>query len=172
MAEEAEGEKKKGGGKLVLILLVVVVVLLLAVVGGGAAWFLMGNKDKPAEEGDGHAPEATEQPVKPKGPAVYIPLGMPLTVNFADTSDANVMQVEVQLVTFDPLLADAVKAHAPEITNNLIMLFSEQKAAELRTREGKDKLRKAALEEVRGVLKNRADKEGVEDLLFTRFVMQ
>ena len=60
----------------------------------------------------------------------------------------------------------------PVIRNNLIMLLSSQKQAEVSTRDGKEKLRADALAEIQKVLKEQTGETGAEAVYFTIFVMQ
>lgn len=176
-------EKKSGGNKLVLILLVLVVLLLGGVLGGGAWLYLsgkLGGAPSVAEHAEGH--EEPEKPKKKKkkdehAVASYILIGepgKPLLVNLADTSEADFLQVEVQLLTSSPELEAKVKAHMPALRHALLTLFSQQKSPELKTAQGREQLRQQALAEVRKVLEKQAeiDPDEVEDLLFTSFIMQ
>jgi flagellar FliL protein len=60
----------------------------------------------------------------------------------------------------------------PRIRNNLLMLFSAQRCADVRDRAGREKLQAAALKEVQDVLQAETGKPGVEALYFTSFVTQ
>jgi flagellar FliL protein len=187
MAEANQTEepvaKKSGGSKLVVILLIVVILLLGGVLGGGAWLFLSGKLGAPAaEQADGGTHEHGEaQPKKKKkddhAVASYVLIGeagKPLLVNLADTSEADFLQVEVQILTTNPELEAKVKAHMPALRHALLTLFSQQKSPELKTAQGREQLRQQALAEVRSVLEKQAhiDPEDVEDLLFTNFIMQ
>ncbi|MEO1751491.1 flagellar basal body-associated FliL family protein [Thiofaba sp. EF100] len=184
MAEANQTEepvaKKSGGSKLVVILLIVVVLLLGGVLGGGAWLFLSGKLGAPAaEQGEGAAHEE-EKPKKKKDEhavASYVLIGeagKPLLANLADTSEADFLQVEVQILTTHPELEAKVKAHMPALRHALLTLFSQQKSPELKTAQGREQLRQQALAEVRKVLEKQAgiDPDEVEDLLFTSFIMQ
>ena len=76
-------------------------------------------------------------------------------------------------MTHDPKTVEALKASDPIIRNDLLLLFSNQKAADLASNAGKENLRAAALETVRKVLAaNDGKPEKVDAVLFTTFVMQ
>lgn len=184
MAEAKQTEepvaKKSGGSKLVVILLIIVILLLGGVLGGGAWLFLSGKLGAPAAE---HVEDAAHEEEKPKkkkdehAVASYILIGeagKPLLVNLADTSEADFLQVEVQILITNPELEAKVKAHMPALRHALLTLFSQQKSPELKTAQGREQLRQQALAEVRSVLEKQADidPEDVEDLLFTNFIMQ
>jgi flagellar FliL protein len=138
----------KGGGKKKLII-ILAAVLLLVLVGGGAAVMLL--KKKPAAE-DGEDGEAVEAPVKAKAhakpdhPPTFVPLD-PFTVNLADKDVDRFAQVGVTLQVEDPKFADQIKAYMPAIRSNVLMVLSHKTAAELLSREGKDKLAKEIMRE-------------------------
>jgi flagellar FliL protein len=143
-APPAKGGKKK-------LIIIIAVVLLLVLGGGGAAFMLL--KKKPAEgeegaDGDGHgkpAAEAHEPAVKPKPkhdpkhPPVFVPLD-PFTVNLADKDSERYAQIAVTLEIDDAKTADELKVYMPAIRNNILMVLSHKTAAQLLTREGKEKL--------------------------------
>jgi flagellar FliL protein len=61
----------------------------------------------------------------------------------------------------------------PVIRNDLLMLFGTQDAAQLATREGKEKLRDESLALVRKIVKAENGKpDTVDNVFFTSFVMQ
>ncbi|MCA9018246.1 MAG: flagellar basal body-associated FliL family protein, partial [Planctomycetaceae bacterium] len=62
--------------------------------------------------------------------------------------------------------------HNPLIRNALVLLFAQQDYLELQTPEGKENLKKQARDKVNELLMNEAEKETIEAVLFTNFVMQ
>ena len=159
--EAAAAPKPKGKAKLLII--IGAAVLLLG--GGGAFFFLKGGDKKPA------AAEAKKEAVKL--PTVYVPLDPPFVVNFDAGAGARFLQITVQLMTRKPEMAEFAKAHEPVIRNDLLLLFSNQKFEEVSTREGKEKLREAALQTVRKIIAEEGSKpDELEALYFTSFVMQ
>ena len=144
-APAAKGGKKK-------LIIIIAAALLVVLAGGGAAFFLM--KKKPVEgdeEGaDGHAKAETSEPAKAKPkhdskhPPVFVPLD-PFTVNLADKESERYAQIAVTLEIDDAKTADALKVYMPAIRNNILMVLSHKTAAQLLTREGKEKLAKSIL---------------------------
>lgn len=157
---------KKG----VSLWLVLVIVLVAAGGAGAAAWFMAGGsghaEGATTEEGEADAAPATPQP------AQYIALEPAFVVNLADTDGPRYLQVEVQLMTRDPLAATAIETHQPALRNALLMLFTQQRAADLGDRAGKEALQTRALEEVQRILQAETGKPGAQALLFTSFVTQ
>ena len=151
------------GKGLRLIIIVAAAVLLLAAVGGGWFW-LSHSKAKPKE--------ASAAPV-PSGPPLYIALDPPFVTNFEAEQVVRFLQISVQILTHDPATSDLIKANDPVIRNDLLLLFSNQRYAEISTRDGKERLRAAALDAVRRVVAANGGKpERVDAVYFTSFVMQ
>ena len=161
-AAPADAPKPKGKAKLVIIVAAAVVLI-----GGGAgAYFAFKGGDK-------KKPESQEKHEAVKLPSVYVPLDPPFVVNFDAGQSARFLQITVQLMTRDPLLAEFIKAHDPVIRNDLLLLFGNQKVEEMSSRDGKEKLRADALEAVRKIISSEGGKpEALEALYFTSFVMQ
>jgi flagellar FliL protein len=138
---------------------------VLLACGGTGAWLLLAhNAPKTA---------ANSPPPPPAGPPLYVPLDPPFVANFQGDQQVRFLQITAQLMTHDPKTVEALKASDPIIRNDLLLLFSNQKAADLGTNEGKEKLRTSALEAVRKVLAANGGKpEKVDAVLFTTFVMQ
>jgi flagellar FliL protein len=145
-APPAKGGKKK-------LIIIIAAVLLLVLVGGGAAFFLM---KKPPAEGEedgegGHAKAESHEPAvkakpkhDPKHPPVFVPLD-PFTVNLADKDSERYAQIGVTLEIDDAKTGEELKLYMPAIRNNILMVLSHKTAAQLLTREGKDKLARSIL---------------------------
>ena len=65
-----------------------------------------------------------------------------------------------------------MQKHMPLVRNNVVMILSSQDFEVMRTPEGKDALRQAVLEEIQSILTDETGDAGVEQVLFTNFVMQ
>jgi len=178
---EAKPEKKKKGG----VSLIVVILLVLIAGGGGAAgvWFLGAKKAAAATEqaGEGapaHAEAAHDggdahgDKKKPGGAIEYFGIEPTFVVNTADEDTQHYLQTDVQVMTHNAAVVDLVKLHMPRIRNNLLLLFSAQRCADVRDRAGREKLQAAALKEVQDVLTAETGNPGVEALYFTSFVTQ
>jgi flagellar FliL protein len=82
------------------------------------------------------------------------------------------MQLSLTAVTHDESVLPALELHEPAIRNDLLMRFSGLEAAPLASREGKEDMRMQALEAVRRIMAQRHGSDAVDDVYFTRFVMQ
>lgn len=137
--------------------------VLLIVAGGlGAAW---------SQGWPPFAPRVdASQPVE--APPLYYTLDPNLIVNFEGGGRVRYLQLGIELMTRDRAALEALRLHAPVVRNNLIMMLSDQSYDVLMTREGKESLQQAALEEVRDIMEQRYGRPAVETLYFTSFVMQ
>jgi flagellar protein FliL len=146
--------------------LIIGIAAAVVLAGGGAgAWFFMGHGNKPAKE--------AEKPKEPAAPAQYVALDPPFVVNFEGDGAVRFLSVTVQIMTRNAETVEQLKSNDPIVRNDLLMLLSNQKYAEVSTREGKERLRGEALKAIRHVVETSGGKpEHVEQVLFTSFVMQ
>lgn len=167
MAEEkvGEGQEAPPKSKKMLIIIIAAVVVLL---GGGVAGFflLMGESEE----------EAVVEEVRL--PAVYTKIrtknGRPMFVStvLSDDERAHYLQAYVVAKSRDPLVAPALEKHMPLIVSRLNTMFSTQEFAKLSTLEGKQNLREDATKLLQELMRERIKIAGVEEVLFTNFVMQ
>lgn len=181
MAEiQHEGAEVKKSSKKLIIIILAAVILLAG--GGGAAYFFL-FKSAPVEEGhDEHGNAKTEEKHEEKhedpeaaaaaAEKLYFDLTKPLVVNLPKGTGAKFVMIAITFLVEGADMVDALKKNEPMIRNNLLMLISAQNAEELKTREGKDKLRAGIQESVSATLTKMAGKSRLKDIYFTSFVMQ
>lgn len=162
--EQEVGGKKKFSKKIIIISSIVAVILLVC--GGAALFFLKGGSTQ--AEGKKSANNEEEKVAE----KLYYDMGNPFIVNFPKDSSARLVRVSVSFLVEGQDTIDALKKHEPMVRNNLLMIMSAQQADDLKTREGKDKLRIAMLNEVAAVLMKMAGKSHIKEVFFTSFVMQ
>jgi flagellar protein FliL len=162
LAPAAEEAATAAKSKKTLIIVMLLAVLLLA--GGGVgAWFAF------APQGKKHAAAKQE----PLAPPQYVALDPPFVVNFEADQQVRFLQVTAQLMSRDAATIELLKTNDPVVRNDLLLLFSNQKYAQLSSREGKEALRSEALEARRKVLAGAGGHpERLEAVYFTSFVMQ
>jgi flagellar FliL protein len=188
--DKAATPAKAGKSKLIIIIAAAVVALGAA---GGGAWFFMdkGHADDEeavadSDEGEHDAKDAKAEKGKSKGkkdkkgkaaepklPAIYVEFEPPFVVNFDAKGVMRFLQVSMEAMTRDAHTEELIKSNEPKIRNNMLLLLGSQTYDTISTMEGKEELRKKALEIIAKVV----DEEGgeakkVEDLYFTSFVMQ
>jgi flagellar protein FliL len=195
-AAAKEGDKPAAapakGGKSKLPIIIAAAVLLLGA-GGGGAWFFMhqdsSDEEATADSGEEHEADAQEETSKskdkkgkkdrkgkaaePKLPALYVKYEPPFVVNFDAKGVMRFLQVSMEAMTRDAHTEELIKQNEPKIRNNMLLLLGSQTYDTISTMQGKEELRKKALEIIAKVV----DEEGgeaqkVEDLYFTSFVMQ
>ena len=175
--DEANGGVGSGGSMTKLVIIIAVLQMVMfggfgaflyfsGALGGGAG----GHEAVAAEEGH-H--DAKEEDAHEKAPPIYIPLEPAFVVNFSDSSGGSrFMQANIQVMTREPEMEEAVKTHMPVIRNAIVLLLSSQSVEDVASIEGKEKLRAEVLEKIREILEERTGKPGVEEVYFTSFVIQ
>ena len=163
--EQQSEESPQGGGKLKLILIAVGALVLIGGSVGGTL-LIVGGGDDTAEA------EATEEVAEVRGDASYIDMKPAFTVNLAPEDPVGFLQISIQALTFDDDVAEDLEKHKPLIRNNLVLLFGQQKSADLRAPDGKERLQKSALETVQSVIDKHGSGGQVDNVFFTSFVMQ
>jgi flagellar FliL protein len=153
---EASGSGKK---KLILIL---VAVLVLGGGGAGGYFFWKGKQDA-----------AKKPSVAVKAPLQFYSLDPPFVANFEGNQAFRFLQITVRVATRSPETMQALKDNEPIFRNDLMLLFSQQNAEALATKEGKEKLRADALKQAKASMQYAGGKpETIETVLFTSLVMQ
>lgn len=164
MAEQDAGAvpaAKKGKKGLVIALLAAV---LVAGGGGGAWFFLMGGEPESVGE---------TAPATPSlGPVQYLDLAPAFIVNFPHQGRQRFLQANISVMSRDPAAIAAVSQHMPVIRHNLINLLSAQMLLVFEDPAGVEVLRQLATQEVKQVLMREIGREGIDEVLFTNFVMQ
>ena len=150
-------------GKLVMIL--IPVMLLSIAASGGITYYLMSNMAPGSAEAEAEALDAIENP-----DPIYIQVGK-ILVNVDYQGDIRYIQGDVQLMFHHQESADIAERDMPVIINELNTLFARQAFGEMRSVEGKEKLRRASLAAINRVLKF-PDGSGVQDVYFTSFNLQ
>lgn len=159
----AEGDQPKPKS-LMLILLVLLVLLLLTLVGGGIGGWLYWQRS--------HAVAAKAAPPPPLS-LLYLPIDPPFVANFQCGQGARFLQIDVRVASRSAETTELMKANEPLLRNDLLMLYGQQDATALGTREGKDRLRAESLATVRRIVKSPGGKpKSVHSVLFASFVMQ
>lgn len=164
MADDNSTESKKGG-PMKLVLIIVVALLVLGGGGAGAWFFLMSGGE--AEVADSDEPAA---PVLQ--PAQYLQLAPAFVVNFPHQGRQRFMQADISVMARDAQALAAVRQHMPVVRHALNNLFSAQLLLVFENPAGIENLRQLATEEVNRVLEREIGRAGIEEVLFTSFVMQ
>ncbi|WP_333873315.1 flagellar basal body-associated FliL family protein [Methylobacter sp.] len=162
--EQESGEGKSSPKK--LIIMIVAAVILLAA-GGGVTFFLMKGDSSKSEKAE-HVDEAEAAHAE----NLYFDMSKPIVVDFPKGATVQHGRITVSILVEGAETIEILKKNEPMIRNNLLMLIGAQDPANLNTREGKEMLGKAMLDDVTAVLVKMAGKGQVKEIFFTSFVMQ
>ncbi len=165
MAEEereaVQEEEGKGGGKKKLLILLVLV-LLLAAGGGAAAYFFLFSKSEEEQE------EVKKPKVSPQEVGVMYKLEPAFIVNLADPEMTMYARLSVTLEVADQQVLMEVQKKEPIIRDAIIEILSNKTSEELRTPEGREKLKLEIIKRINTILVE----GGVRNAYFTEFVIQ
>lgn len=145
--DDAKPPAKSSGIKKLLLLSLGAFLLVSGSI--GATLFLTGalHRDAEAEHptAAAHASTAQPAPQASRKPPLYQPLDPPLLVNYEDQGLLRYLQVGITVMARDQMVIDATLNNMPQIRNDLIMLFADQRQETLASRQGKEELRLQAL---------------------------
>jgi Flagellar basal body-associated protein FliL. len=99
-------------------------------------------------------------------------MSKPIVVDFPKGATVKHGRITVSILVEGAETIEVLKKNEPMMRNNLLMLIGAQDPANLNTREGKEMLAKAMLDDVTAVLIKMAGKGQVKEIFFTSFVMQ
>lgn len=169
-----EAEAPAAGGGLVKKLMIgggAVALLAVGLFAGPVVQNMLAPADDAAATEE--VAEIEEKPVKDGAPELYTGLHPAMVVNFRDAvGDQHFMQIEMEVMTRDQEVIDAVKDHTPLIRNNLILLYGGVSYEHITTRAGKEQMLADGLKEIQDVLTSRIGKPNVEALYFTSLIIQ
>lgn len=164
IAEDAPSSGGKDKTKLILMGGGAVLVLLIV---GAAAYFLLGDGEA-ADVETGAVAEAVVE----EGDPIYFKLDPTFVVNLPPGGPAKMLQLAIQVMTYNPDVVDTLRANDPMIRHHLLNLLEEQQAAALMTVAGKEALQKAIHDNLAGHLTALNEPGRVKGVFFTQFVMQ
>lgn len=145
--------------------------LLLVAVGVGVTLFALDSSTPPGdvtEEGEAAADSSAQS----QASALYYPLKPEFITNYSVQGRQRSIKVDMTLMLRDNSVVPALELHMPALRHSINMLLVGQVYEELQTAEGKELLRQHALVAVQEVLETEIGVPGVEQVLFTNFVMQ
>ncbi len=102
----------------------------------------------------------------------YFSLSPPMVVNVTDAGRVRHLQVSIQLRLDNVSDAPLLQEHKPAIQHELVMLLSGREAKNVRSTQGKEKLRTEATEVLKKILQESTGKPLINAVYFTAFVIQ
>lgn len=155
--------RRSGGVKLIIIIAVVVVVLLA----GGFFAVKMFMPGLLPGGGNGSAPAAASQPAAEAGPGVIQPL-QPFIVNLVDPTGKRYLKVTLSLELDVADMKPEVDAKLPQIRDSILILLSSLSFDDIRTIEGKTRLRSQIVGRTNAFLTTGK----IRNVYFSEFVVQ
>lgn len=103
----------------------------------------------------------------------YVHLQPAFVLNYGEPKGRlKYLRTEVALRVLGDINAEKVNRHIPYLRNQLVFLLSQQTSKIINNSQGREELRKQALEEVRAAMVFLEEAPLVEDLYFQNFVVQ
>ena len=149
--------------------IIIFAVIGIVLVGGGVAGALFFMKS-PEPTGDDAMVEEEAAPDMKN--AIYEDIHPAFTVNFKDGSKKKFMQVYMVAMFYDMEARDSFVMHIPVVRNNMLMLLGGRDSDDLMSVDAKEQLRQEALATAQAVMQERYGENIVEDIYFTKLVMQ
>jgi len=169
--ENGEGAAKPPSGSKKKLILLIVMALAIAGISVGGTLAAIKIFSPPSANVEAEGEDAEPIPARPS-PAIYYPLKPALVVNFDVKGRQRYLQAELTLMIRENDVISAIELHMPKIRNGLNMLIGGQLYEEIQTAEGKELLRQQCLQELQKIMQEEIGKPGVEQVLYTNFVMQ
>jgi flagellar FliL protein len=157
--DEAPAAAPKKSKKMLLI----AASALLVLGAGGGAWFFM--------HGGGHEGDAKESKQEPAKPPVFLALE-PFTINLQQENGDQYLQVALTLQVGDEMQVEPIKLYMPLVRSRILLLLAGKKPSDLASIEGKEKLQKEIVEQVKKPFAPKGKPQEVSAVFFTSFVIQ
>lgn len=173
--EAEEPQEKKATSTMKIVILSV---LLASVISGGMVGvtiFLISgdNSEQVADaEADEEGEAEDEEEDEIVEPPIYHGMSPKFVVSFSDQRIARFMQFSLQIMTRDEEVINQITMHNPAIRSSLLLLFDNQTAEVMKTREGKEQLLNLIMEDINTTLESLAEISGVEAAYFDSFLIQ
>jgi flagellar FliL protein len=177
-----------------LPVLILIVLLTALLTGGGLAaggyFFLLpqlkaelGIEEIPEEAEEAEEAGEEEGEIDPadlplgEGEPQYFAFSKPLLISLDSQADAKFLQLAFSILVHHQALVDELTQREPELRNDLIIRLGAERPEELRTPEGRERLRATILTAVRERVGPHVDEEAqtrfeIDDVLLTNLVMQ
>lgn len=118
------------------------------------------------------APEGDDAPAIAGDGVRYIELRPAFTSNFYQNGRSRLLQLHISLSVRGDATEEAVTLHMPLIRHNVLDLIGREDFQELRAPDGREALRAKILASIQQTIEIESGQAGVENVLFTHFVMQ
>ena len=171
MAEEENTDNPKGGRKKKLIIIIIIAVVLLS--GGGvAAYFLLSGDDSEVATEQIEDQQESIESIDKRKETTYIAMPRPFVFNVMEGKRDRLVQIKVQLMVHSKANALRARKHIPLLESTLVQVFGAATAEQLRSPVGKVQLREYSLQALNEAMSKVENKQMINKVLFTGFVLQ
>ncbi len=115
---------------------------------------------------------AAEDEAQSSGKSAYVSLGEPMVLNLGGKRKLTFLQISADVLVGDSDAEEAVKIHVPAIRHTLIMLLSEQDAANIKSPGKREEIRRQATSQIRQLIADLSGNENVSEVLFSSILVQ
>ena len=118
-----------------------------------------------------HARAAEEEAPAPNSSA-YVSLGDPMVLNLSSSRRLTFLQISADVLVSDADAEETIKLHVPAIRHSLIILLSEQKAADIKSPARREEIRQQATLLVQALVADLSGSKDVGEVLFSSILVQ
>lgn len=119
-----------------------------------------------------HAKAPPPPPAEGESQKFYHKLEPSLVVNVDEGDLVRFLQVDAQLEYSKQLAQAIIEKHMPAIRHAMVMLLSGQSVTDIKTPQGKEKLRESTLKAMQQVMIDTTGEAVIDAVYFTGFVIQ
>ena len=114
---------------------------------------------------------AAEEESAPRSSA-YVSLGEPMVLNLSGGKRLSFLQISADVLISDSDSEREIKTHIPAMRHSLIMLLSEQNAADIKSPAKREEIRQQAAARIKGLIADLSGNKDVSDVLFSSILVQ
>ena len=116
--------------------------------------------------------QAAEDKAEAPADSAYVSLGEPMVLNLGGKRKLTFLQISADVLVGDSDAEEAVKIHVPAIRHTLIMLLSEQDAANIKSPGKREEIRRQATAQVKRLIADLSGDQNVSEVLFSSILVQ
>jgi len=103
----------------------------------------------------------------------YVSLGKPLVLNLSTNGKRlTFLQISADVLVKNDDAKEVVETHIPAIRHELILLLSEQFAADMKSPAKREEVRQLASANIRSTVESLSGNKDIEEILFTSILVQ
>ena len=174
--EKAPAEKSSSKKNLVFVIIIAILMLLIGAMASGwyfaqqNAYHATNSKEPGSKETE---KEAEKENVKEAKIPVTLALDPAFVVNLQSADgQQQFLQTGLILLFFEAEQMDSIKPYLAQIRSQLLILLSSKHAEELMNAEGKEKLKKEIVDQIKKILPPKHPAQKIKGVLFSSFVIQ